>query len=321
MRKDIAEIYFDALAGMGSADGLGSYGIWEPDRWIWPGNYGTWRHNIFSPEHLLDPTDWGFRLTHTKGTVGMFSTDGVGSAEIGGKAAVQDLSGALGAGAEVSFGVSGAKQVLVWMGDGYWWEIEDLSDLKEKIRSELGRWDLGAMVVPSVFETRQGVIGISSRSTTEFVVQGNADGPVHLAAKAKAATGFKLSRHRGHRRIFPLEAKAARYPAPRQNAKSADRRRVAYSPFFRDAFRVSPEILARFGIRNRRLVTPEGRPLHRQISRSEPEDRTYDARGADMTLQQAKELPISELFESVSPQDLAKEFAAETRMAQELVGA
>lgn len=319
-RRDIEEIYFASLGGVGSAGGIGSYGTWEPDRWIWPGATGTWRNHIFSPEHTLDPVEWGYRLKCAKGIPQDFATAGIGSAEIGGGGGVSDPLQALAAKAEISFSVSRANQVLFWTAAGYWWEIIDVPDLKEKIRSELGKWDLGAMVICSVFETPQGVVGISSRSTSSFVVSGNVSGPIHIGVKAKGGGQGRLSRQRGFRRAFPLEPKTERYPKPKANSTSSERQRVGYSPLFRDAFRVSSDLLTRFGIRNRRLVTLDGTPLHRRIVRSEPEDRVYDRRNAEMSLKEAKDLPISELFEWVSPQDLSKEFDAEASFAKEIAG-
>jgi hypothetical protein len=268
----------------------------------------------------LSAAVWGYRLEVSANQSEIFGTTGVTSAEIAGGGSVADPLNALKAGAELAYGVSGANQVLFITPPGFLWEIVDVQDLQERIRSELANWDLGAMVVCSVIETPQGVVGISSRSTTSFLVSGDAGGPVHIGVTARGKVRGKLVSQMGYGRVFPLVPKVKKYPKPSSSSTSKQRKRVAYSPLFRDAFRVSSDILTKCGIRNRRLVTVDGKLIHKRIERSEREDRVYDRRDAEMSLKDLQELPVSELFESVSPETLYGEFDAEAKIVEEMIG-
>lgn len=314
-KRRLERVYADALGG------VGAYGSWPPSRWIWPGSTGSWRNEVFYPDGgVLSTTDWGYHLEVSANQPEIFSTTGVASAEIAGGGSVSDPLNALKAGAELAYGVSSTNQVLFITPPGFLWEIADVQALQEQIRSELANWDLGAMVVCSVIEIPQGVVGVSSRSTTSFLVSGDAGGPVHIGVKAKGKARGRLASQMGYRRLFPLVPKAKKYPQPNSSSTSKQRKRVAYSPLFRDAFRVSSDILTKCGIRNRRLVTVDGKLIHKRIERSEREDRVYDPRGAEMSLKELQELPVAQLFESVPPETLYGEFDAEAKIAQEMIG-
>lgn len=303
MRRNqpIDEVYSAAVAE------AGSFAAWDPERWLWPGAYGMWRRGVFDYEGQLDPAEWGFQVNLRPAASQDFSSDGIGSAEHSGGGAVGDPLGAITAGAQVVYSVSGQDEVLFLSAPGVWWEVEDQQALQEAVRREIASWRVGRIVVCSVLETPQAVIGISSRSTGSFTVSGSAKGPIHIGVvgKGEAKTEKRSDRH--VRRLYPLRPRVEVYPPPTRGSSAEDRKLVGYTPLFGEAFRVSGNLLARMGFLKKRLVDPDGNPIYERIARAQPEDLVYDEEDADISPEEIQRMDLSEVFETVPPAQVVSE--------------
>lgn len=303
VHRDLDEAYCTAVRK------AGSHGTWQPETWIWPGTTGLFRRGVFCEEGFLDPKDWDYEVKYTEAPAQLIETSGANSADLGFGADVKDPLGALvSAGGELSFEVQGSNEVLLLTRPGWWWEIVDVEGLLEKVRGALGEWPISKTIITSVFETPSAVAGISSRSTSAFVVRADAQGVPHLAIRAGAGARAELTSLNSARRVFDLSPKGdGQAPAPDDAPDS--RRHLTYTPLFRRGYRVGRRFWDLFG--RKQLTTLDGDPVYGRIARSEPEDLLFESAQAAMTLEEAREIPVRDLFEEVTPEVLSEEVAAE----------
>lgn len=299
MSRYLDEIYCSAVRD------FGSHGTWEPSMWLWPGATGLFRRGIFERQGFLDPKDWGYQVVPSGlSSPQLIQTEGIRDAHGSVKVSAKDPLDALSASVGLSYEVEGANEVLVLTHPGRWWEVDDIEGLLERVRAVLGDWPLTKTVICAVFETPGGVVGISSRTTTGFKVNLGAGGRPHIAVVAKGGGEAELTSERSVQRVFPLE------PMGDSGEHGAEQRGSGrYTPFFTKGYRVSKPLLERFG--HKRLVTLDGDPVPGRIARTEPEDLVYDPTSAEMSIDEAKAMPIDELFEEVTPQILSEEVEAE----------
>jgi hypothetical protein len=185
------------------------------------------------------------------------------------------------------------------------------------VRAEIASWRVGRMVVCSVLETPQAVIGISSRSTRSFAVSGSAKGPIHIGVVGKGTAQHKLSAERHVRRLYPLRPKVEAYPSPTLASTADERRLVGYSPLFGEAFRVAGNLLVKMGFGSKGLVDLDGTPIYERIARAQPEDLVYDEADAKISLEEIQQMDLSDVFETVLPAQVLSE--ARTELDTELI--
>jgi hypothetical protein len=287
----------------------GSHGTWEPDTWLWPGDYGSFRRGVFSREGSLKNLGWRYRVVPGAFGSGNIMTDGIQETQASlGAAAADPLELVLSAQAELSYTVGQADEVLVLTRRGRWWEIEDIAQLLEQVRARIADWPLSWAVICRVYETSGGVVGVSSRSTSGFTVALDASGALSLTATAKARGEIAHRAAHAARRAFTLWS-----GEPDDNlsmkADPARRRRSMYTPLYNRGYRVAKHLFGRFG--RPELLTLDGDPASGRIARSDPVDLLYDSSRATDSLDDIRAMPLSELFEEVTPELLTAEVSAE----------
>ena len=286
----------------------GSHGTWEPDTWLWPGDYGWFRRGVFSREGSLKDLGWRFRVVRGAPASANIITGGIRQTDGGFHAGVSDpLQMVLSAQAELSFSVGEADEVLLLTRPGMWWEVEDIGRLLEQIRADIEHWPLSSAVICRVFETSGGVVGVSSHSTSGFRVGLDATGALSITATANAGGGFARRAAHAARRAFPLWS--GEPDGKLLKADPARRRRSMYTPLYNRGYRVAKHLFGLFG--RPELVTFDGDPVSGRIARSDPTDLLYDASRASVSLEEIRAMPLDELFEEVTPELVSAEVAAE----------
>lgn len=301
-RRYLDEIYCAAIRA------VGSHGIWEPETWIWPGDVGFFgRGGVFIPQDTL-PRDWKYELTWSEAPAQAVGLDEAwaGGGALGGGAA--DLFEVLSARGEIEREVSEANELVFLAHPGRWWNIVNVKGVLEQIRADLDQWAVAETVICSVFETPSAAMGISSQSTDAFMVSVDARGMPHIGVKAGASARTSQAVRRLARKATTLPPKRGGEEAP-EDADPEERKHYAYTPLFRQGYRVAKRWWRPLGCKF--LTTLDGEPIHGRAARAEPEDFFFDPAEAKMTIEEAKEIPVDELFEEVTTEILSKEVNAE----------
>jgi hypothetical protein len=300
-RRHLDEVYCSALRA------AGAHGIWQPETWIWPGDTGYFHRGVFTRTDTL-PREWRYELTWSEAPAQEFGFEEIWESGVSLGGGASDLFDVLSARGEIERRVSGANELVFLARPGRWWDIVNVKEVLERIRADFDQWAVGEMVVCSVFETSSAVMGVSSQSTGAFSVGVDAGGMPHLGVKVKAGVrADQASRHRA-RAAKTLPLKRGGEEAS-EDAKPEERKHYAYTPLFRQGYRVANRWLLPLGFKS--LATSDGDLIHGRVARAEPEDLLFDPAEAEMSIEEVKEIPLDELFEEVTTEILSEEVDAE----------
>ena len=301
-RRYLEEVYCTAIRA------LGTHGIWEPETWIWPGDVGHFgRGGVFVRQSTL-PRDWKYELTWAEAPSQSFGLEEAWQGGAAVSVGAADLFEVLSVRGEIERKVSGANELVFLARPGRWWDIVDVRGVLERIRADLDQWAVGETVICSVFETPSAAMGISSQSTGAFIVGADAGGMPHIGVKARAGVGANRATRRLARKVTTLPPKRGDQEAP-EDAEPEERKHYAYTPLFRQGYRIAKRWWLPFGCKF--LTTLDGDPIHGRVARAEPEDLYFDPAGAEMSIEEAKEIPVDDLFEEVTTEILSEEVDAE----------
>jgi hypothetical protein len=293
MRKRLEEIYCQRIRD------AGSHGTWEPPTRVWPGSTGEFRRGVFCRTGYLDQSLYGYTVVPGEEATELIETAAISSADAELKGAVADPLGYVISGnGSLSYQVSGGDEILVLTQPGRWHEIDDIQALLSTIQATIEDWPIGWAVVCQVYETSGAVIGVSSRSTTEFKVELNAKSVLSIGALVKAGTRAHRRAAHAARRAFSL--------APQSGGNHG----TGYTPLFNKGYRVRRDLWSLFG--RPELVTFDGNRPSFRIATSDPTELLYDPGRATLTLEQIKELPLDKLFEETTPALISEEASIDT---------
>jgi hypothetical protein len=299
MRKRLEEIYCERVRD------AGSHGTWEPPTRVWPGTIGEFRRGVFSRTGDLDKRKYGYKVVRREPSTELIETSAISSADASAKGAIHDPLGYVLSGkGELSYSVAGGDEVLLLTQPGRWYEIEDVQALLAKVQASIEDFPLGWAIVCRAYETSGAVIGVSSRSTSEFTIGLTGGGSLSIAALARA--GGRLRRGVAHaaRRSFSMS------PAPDGASGSGQRSTRGYTPLFNKGYRVRRDWFPGFG--RPELVTFDGKLASFRIATSDPTDMLYDASRAQVDLAEIKQTPLDDLFEEATPELISDEVSSET---------
>jgi hypothetical protein len=288
----------------------GSNGIWEPDSWLAPGDYGYFRSGgVLKREGALSELGYRYDTTTNATSMRNLRTDSISAKEGTAHAAATDpIEYVLSTKAEVSYQAGGAAEVLVLMGLGRWWTLENRSDLLSDIKANIKNWPVGRVIVADVYATYGGVVGVSSRSASGFALNLGAKGAPHLTVKVSAGGLIARLRARAASQTFTLwQGDGDREHGADVTARPERGR--AYTPLFGDTYRVSAQWFGHFG--RKELLTEDGRRAAEVIARTPPADQVYNESQATMSLDEIRALQVDELFEKVTPETLDQDVESE----------
>jgi len=216
MRKRLEEIYCQRIRD------AGSQGTWEPPTRVWPGSTGEFRRGVFYRTGYLDKRQYGYKIVPGGQSTELIETAAISSADARAKGAAGDPLGFVLSGkGSLSYQVTGGDEVLMLTQPGRWYEIEDVAALLRMLQATIEDWPIGWAIVCQVYQTSGAVIGVSSRSTSEFSVELGAGGVLSIGALARA--GGKLRRGVAHasRRAFSLSPSAEAAPVGTSDATAS----------------------------------------------------------------------------------------------------
>jgi hypothetical protein len=288
----------------------GSNGIWEPDSWLAPGDYGYFRSGgLLEREGALSELGYTYDTATNAPSMRNLQTASISAKEGTADAAVADpIEYVLSAKTQVSYQAGGAAEVLVLMGLGRWWTLENRSDLLSEIKANIEKWPVGRVVVADVYATYGGVVGVSSQSASGFTLGLGAKGAPHLVVRVGATGLIRRLRARAASQTFALwQGDGDREHGDEVTARP-ERGRV-YTPLFGDTYRVSAHWFGHFG--RKELLTEDGRPAAEVIARTPPANQVYKASQATISLDEIRALGVDELFERVTPQTLDQDVDSE----------
>jgi hypothetical protein len=171
---------------------MGWHGYWEPNRWIWPGDCGPIIDGVFRRETSLARRYRYQAPVRFGGPAEMdLVTTRVDSTQIQGAALFPTvLDALLSAGGSFTYATQGGGQLLMLLTQGTWWDVDDIQDVRELIKSNITVFDPSWVVVTRVLVTTGGVIGLTSTRTTGFTVAAKVGGPLSLEPIANASIGI-----------------------------------------------------------------------------------------------------------------------------------
>jgi hypothetical protein len=285
----------------------GSHWTWEPNTWVWPGDYGSFRRGVFSGTGSLKTLGFTYRVLRGAPGTENIKTDGIEEAKTSVGAAVSDpLEFVLSGKGEVSYTVGSGDEVLLLTQRGNWYEIEDIDQLLDQVRAKIEDWPLSWAVICRVYQTSGGLVCVSSRSTSGFTIGLDASGMPLIGVTTRAGGTFRRSAAHAARRAFTLSPDE---PVQDKAGSGGAHRRTMYTPIFSKGFRVNKSWWKPFG--RPELLTLDGDPASGRNARSDPVDLVYDSSRATIQLDEIRSMSVHDLFEEVTPELLTEEVSGE----------
>lgn len=221
---------------------IDAHGTWEPARWLWPGDCGPFIRGVFHPESSLAKL-FGYEVSVVNGGLSDmdFVTAGVHRVRAQGSVGLATgLDDLMSVGGSLSYLTDGSENLVLLTRHGTWWEVADVQDVREQIRSHISTFPPTWIVVTRVLVATAAVGGLSSESTAGFTVSAEAGGPLRITPSANAVAGAAGSQAA----VVHLALEPNLSPLPRGQVPSSD---YAFTPIFSGAYRIRKAFLGAAG--------------------------------------------------------------------------